>query len=231
MRACKNIRAVSFDCGRTLYYEVEEDYVVFHRVLQRLGYKFELTEVQKALDSARLWWNRVKAKTGEVWNEDSWARLLQRMASNLAIQNPDFIAMQLRDCWLSEAEFRAYEDAVPTLSELRNARFKLIAISNVSSGKNLKTYMRKAGILDYFDAIIASGDIGYEKPHPEIFKTASKVSNIPLDCILHVGDKYEEDYLGACNAGLKALLIDRKGTHKDKQCPKISKLTELFCFL
>jgi FMN phosphatase YigB (HAD superfamily) len=78
-----------------------------------------------------------------------------------------------------------------------------------------------------FEAIIASGDVGYEKPSPEIFRKASKLLNIPASYILHVGDKYGEDYVGAYNAGLKALLLDRKGLYKDKQCPKITTLTEL----
>ncbi|MGB9778811.1 MAG: HAD family hydrolase [Candidatus Bathyarchaeales archaeon] len=231
MRVFKGIKAISFDCGGTLYYEVEEDYVVFHRIFHKLGYGFELARVKDALDNARLWWSHVKAGTGKVWNENCWVSLLQRMVSDLGISDSVFIAGQLRDYWLSEAEFRAYEDAVPALNELKNAGFKLIVVSNVSSSKNLKTYMRKAGVPDYFDAVIASGEVGYEKPSPEIFKIASRALNIPTSSILHVGDKYEEDYLGAYNAGLNALLIDRKGIHKDKQCPKISKLTELMGLL
>jgi len=223
----REIKAVSFDCGGTLYYEVEEDYIVFHRILHKLGYGFELAKVKESLDDARFWCNYVKARTRKVWNENTWLNLLQRMASNLGISDSVSTAQHLRDHWLREAEFKAYEDAVPTLNELKNAGFKLMIISNVSSLRNLKTYLRKAGIPNLFNVIIASGDVGYEKPSSEIFKIASKTLNIPLKGILHVGDKYEEDYLGAYNAGLNAILIDRKGIHKNKQCPKISTLTEL----
>ncbi|MGB9778679.1 MAG: HAD family hydrolase [Candidatus Bathyarchaeales archaeon] len=227
----KSIRAVSFDCGGTLYYEVEGDHIVFHRILHELGYDFGVAEVERALHDARVWWNSEKAKTGEVWTERSWAKLLQRMAMNLKIPESISVAECLREHWLLTAEFRAYEDAVPTLNELKNKGFTLIVISNVSSRKNLKTYLRKAGIPNYFDAIIASGDVGYEKPNPEIFRTASRTLNIPLNCILHIGDKYEEDYLGAYNAGLKALLIDRKNRYTRIQCPKISNLKELTSLL
>ena len=221
------VKAVSFDCGGTLYYEVEQDHAVFHKILNSLGYEFEVAEVKRALDDARVWWNGEKAKTGEVWTEGSWIKLLQKMVSNLAIQNTASIAEQLRERWLLEADFRAYDDAVPTLNELKSAGFKLIVISNVSSSKNLKTYLRKAGIPNCFDAIIASGDVGYEKPNLEIFREALRMLNIPASYVLHVGDKYEEDYIGAYNAGLKALILDREGLCKDKQCPKITMLTEL----
>ena len=227
----KGVRAVSFDCGGTLYYEVEEDYFVFHRILHDLGYDLGVAKVKRALDDARMWWNSEKAKTGEVWTESSWAKLLQRMVMNLTIPNTVLVAENLRERWLLEADFRAYEDAVPALNELKSAGFKLIIISNVSSGRNLQTYLWKAGIPDYFDAVIASGDVGYEKPNPEIFRKASIILNIPASCILHVGDKYDEDYIGAYNAGFKAILIDRKGIYDGKQCTKIKILTELFRFL
>jgi len=225
------VKAISFDCGGTLYCEVEQDHVVFHKILNSLGYEFEVARVKKALDDARVWWNSEKARTGEVWTESSWVKMLQKMASNLAIQNTASIAKQLREHWLLEVDIRAYDDAVPTLNELKSAGFKLIVISNVSSSQNLKTYLRKAGIPNCFDAIIASGDVGYEKPNPEIFRKALRILNIPASYVLHVGDKYEEDYLGASNTCLKSLLIDRKEAHKDKQCPKIKTLTELFRFL
>ncbi|MBX5321279.1 MAG: HAD family hydrolase [Candidatus Bathyarchaeota archaeon] len=215
----KGIRAVSFDRGGTLYYEVEEDYVVFHRILHELGYDFGVAEVERALHDARVWWNSEKAKTGEVWTERSWAKLLQRMAMNLTIPNTVSVADNLRERWLVEADFRAYEDAVPALNELKSAGFKLIVISNVSSGRNLQTYLRKAGIPNCFDAVIASGDVGYEKPSPEIFRIASRILNIPAGCILHVGDKYDEDYIGAYNAGFKAILIDRKGIYDGNDKP------------
>lgn len=231
MLECNKIKAVSLDCGGTLHYEVEKDYVIFHRILHKVGYKFELAEVKDALDDARVWWNSEKTKTGEVWTESSWVKLLQKMASNLAIQNIKRVAEHLRRHWLLEADFRAYEDAAPTLTKLKRAGFKLIVISNVSSGNNLKTYLRKAGIPNCFDAIIASGDVGYEKPNPEIFRKASRLLNIPLNIMLHVGDKYEEDYLGAHSAGMKALLIDRKEQYQHIKCSKISKLSELINLL
>jgi hypothetical protein len=61
-----------------LFYEVEQDRVVFHKILNSLGYKFEVADVKRALHDARVWWNDEKAKTGEIWTEDSRAKLLQK---------------------------------------------------------------------------------------------------------------------------------------------------------
>lgn len=224
------IKTVSFDCGGTLYYEAEEDFMVFHRILFRLGYRFEPAEVKKALEDARRWWSREKARTRGIWNENAWVRLLQKMVSSLAV--PDrALAEKLLEHWLSEAVFQAYGDVEHCLKSLKSSGFQLIAISNVSSGRNLATYLRRAGILEYFSILVASGDVGHEKPDPEIFHTASRLSNTPLENMLHVGDKYEEDYLGACAAGMNAILIDRKGVYGDKHCARISSLAELTSLL
>ena len=210
--------------------EAEEDYLVFHRILLKLGYRFEPVEVEKALKAARLWWSQEKARSREVWNENTWIKLLRKMVSNLSIPN-QALAEHLLDYWLSESVFQAYEDAGHALKELKNNGFQLITVSNVSSSRNLAAYLRKAGLLEYFDMLVASGDVGFEKPNPEIFHIASRLSKTPLEKILHVGDKYEEDYLGARAAGVNAILIDRMGRYEDKQCLKISSLKELTSLL
>ncbi|MGQ9642152.1 MAG: HAD family hydrolase [Candidatus Bathycorpusculaceae bacterium] len=224
------VRTVSFDCGGTLYFEVEEDFIVFHNILRELGYQVNVNNIREALHHARCWWNAEKAKSNRVWNEGTWVGLIQRMLSHLNLPDVDKLAFRLRDGWLSKADFHAYDDAEPTLKELKNRGTQIIAISNVSSKKNSTMYLKKAGLLGYFDLIVASGDVGYEKPSPEIFKIASKLSKTPLKNMMHIGDKYEEDYLGARSAGMKAVLIDRKNMQK-KRCKKISNLTELLNML
>jgi len=230
MQKCK-VKLVSFDCGGTLYYEVEKDYVIFHKTLSELGHRLEISDVKKALDDARCWWECEKVKANKIWNETTWIGLLRQMALNLSLPNPDLIAYHLRDNWISKAEFRAYEDAEPTLRELKRRRIQTIAISNVSSRRNLATYLKGANLLNYFSLLVASGDVGHEKPDSEIFRIASKLSKVHAKAMLHVGDKYEEDYLGAQSAGLKAILIDRNNSYEGVSCIKISRLTELIDYL
>jgi FMN phosphatase YigB (HAD superfamily) len=71
----------------------------------------------------------------------------------------------------------------------------------------------------------------YEKPDPQIFKEASKRTEVPCQEMVHVGNLYEIDYLGAESAGLTSVLIDRKGKYKDKRCRKISNLTQMLNLL
>jgi len=227
----KNIETISFDCGGTLYHETKGDYIFCQEALAELGYSLDVNKVREAWEKARNWWLSEKAKTGRIWNNHARVDMIKKIASNLGIDSPRKVAVKLSNLIVERLEIQAYSDAEPTIKVLKQKDFKVIAVSNVSSKKNLKKYLSKAGLIDYFDILIASGSVGYEKPSPEIFRIASEKCKTPLHFMLHVGDKYEEDYLGAKAAGINAVLIDRKGIYKNKECKKISKLTEILSFI
>ena len=46
---------------------------------------------------------------------------------------------------------------------------------------------------------------------------------------VHVGDQYKIDAVGAMNAGIKPIIIDRNDLYPEiKDCPRIRNLDELF---
>ena len=63
----------------------------------------------------------------------------------------------------------------------------------------------KLGIIDEFDRVILSSEVGYEKPNEAIFKIA--VYGRENDINIMVGDNFNADVKGALNAGMKAILV------------------------
>jgi len=57
-----------------------------------------------------------------------------------------------------------------------------------------------------FDHVIASCEVGKAKPDRAIFERASRLLGLPAAEILHVGDRWELDVVGAQNAGFGAAL-------------------------
>lgn len=221
------LETVSLDFGGTLAYEVKDDHIVFYEILSELGYKVDVEQLKDVFRSVRDWWRWEKVKTGKLWNEEAFIELIQHMISALRLPNPRKLALQVSELWPHRVVFRAYEDVEPALKELKKRGFRFIIISNVSSLRNLSIYLSRIGLESYFDLLVASGSVGYEKPNPEIFKLASKMSNTPLEKMMHIGDSYENDYLGAESVGIMGVLLDRKGLYKNRRCRKISKLTDL----
>jgi putative hydrolase of the HAD superfamily len=53
--------------------------------------------------------------------------------------------------------------------------------------------------------VIDSGRVGVDKPDPRIFQLAAQALGVQLSEIVHVGDAWEADVLGALGAGAQAI--------------------------
>jgi len=121
--------------------------------------------------------------------------------------------------------FRLFAEAKETLSALKTKDLRLGLISNWQRG--LHCFCEELGIAPYFDVIISSADVGYEKPDPRIFREALTRLRTSPEETLHVGDSIDDDIGGAKAAGLDALLVDRRGVHAGFSGRKVSDLHEL----
>ena len=114
-----------------------------------------------------------------------------------------------------------------TARQLRDIgkRYPIAVISNADG--RIEDVLRRSGIAHCFRTITDSGLVGYEKPHPEIFRRALKSMNAAPEESLYVGDVYSVDYLGATGAGMQAVLMDIPGAYRDKGVPRVESLEEL----
>jgi putative hydrolase of the HAD superfamily len=104
-------------------------------------------------------------------------------------------------------------------------RYQIAVISN-GDGR-IQDVLERCAIAACFRTITDSGNVGYEKPHPEIFRQALKSMNATPEESLYVGDVYSVDYLGATGAGMQAMLMDVPGAYRDKGVPRVESLAEL----
>lgn len=225
------IKIISFDFGGTLAREVREEYEVFHEILNELDCPTEMNKVREALLRAWEWWLREKREKGRIWCEETLRKVVKLFLSYLRLPSKDNLIAKIVQLYPHKLEFEAYPDTEPTLRQLKEMKYKLIVISNASSKRNVEIYLKKLGLRQYFKEVIVSGSIGYEKPNPQIFLKAAEAMKVSPREILHIGNDFEADYLGAKSAGMKSILIDRENKHEDKQCTRIMKLTELIDLL
>ena len=124
-----------------------------------------------------------------------------------------------------EQSWGVFPDVIATLDAL--AGLRLGVITNGGS-VHQRQKLEGVGVLDRFAAVVASEDEGVAKPHPGIFEVACQALGAPPSACLHVGDRLEVDAIGARNAGLRGVWIDRH----DEDCrpagvTRITRLTEL----
>lgn len=105
------------------------------------------------------------------------------------------------------------------------ACYRIGVISNADG--RIEEVLRRCDIADCFLTITDSGLVGYEKPHPEIFRQALASLKTKPEESLYVGDVYSVDYLGATGAGMHAVLMDVSGAYANKGVARVESLEEL----
>ncbi|MFX1825083.1 HAD family hydrolase [Acinetobacter sp. AS5] len=153
------------------------------------------------------------------------------LLQELSWLNPPTID-ELAQFWFSQFGRFAVEmpAAEQVLTQLKDEGYQLAIVSNGGHDTRLNT-IRGLGIETYFDEIISSGLVGFNKPQPEIFQiTAERLSVQPTQC-LYIGDHPINDVQGATEAGMHALWM--QGFHADAEHIqyKIQQLPEIFAHL
>lgn len=114
--------------------------------------------------------------------------------------------------------------AKETLEQLRK-NYRLAVISN-ADGK-IREVLERVGLAEYFESIVDSGLVGYEKPDPRIFEAGLAAMQLSPADGLYVGDIYGVDYAGATRAGMRAVVIDFPGVYRESNFPRVRSLDEL----
>jgi FMN phosphatase YigB (HAD superfamily) len=88
------------------------------------------------------------------------------------------------------------------------ARHRLAILSNWPLAATIDRYVEAAGWMPYLAAVVVSQRVGTIKPHPAIFAAAREaLGSPPLGAILHVGDDWAADVVGAKRAGWRAAYL------------------------
>lgn len=116
-----------------------------------------------------------------------------------------------------------FDDAILAL-EFLSARFPVVALSNGNA--DIKTI----GIAPYFKASISAQEFGVGKPDARIFHAAAGAVDVSPTQVLHVGDDAGLDVLGALNAGMQTVWLNRPDNawkYEEKPHLSVTSLTQL----
>ncbi|TME81219.1 MAG: HAD family hydrolase, partial [Chloroflexi bacterium] len=94
----------------------------------------------------------------------------------------------------------------PLLAQL-SARYRLGVLTNWPHARTVDRYLEAAGWSRYLSVAVVSQRIGTIKPRPEIFRAAEMELGQPPNAILHVGDDWAADVVGARTAGWHAAYL------------------------
>lgn len=167
-------------------------------------------------------WGHVAARQArgeERWGGDEgeqgfWRSFVQEVFSRVGGGAlPEGLLAELVAHFHRQESWSLYPEVLEVLGELRRRGMKLLVVSNWDS--TLPSLLDRLDLTRHFDAVVVSALVGASKPAREIFERALAAAGVAAHEALHVGDSPTEDYEGARNAGLPALLLDRPGVARD----------------
>lgn len=107
------------------------------------------------------------------------------------------------------------------------ARYRLGIVSNTHEAQLVPAHLEKMGIAQHFDAVVLSVELGWRKPHPEIYATALTRLGAEARHAVFVGDTHWADFVGPQQAGMTAYLIDPTGAAEVPSARRIAHIFEL----
>jgi putative hydrolase of the HAD superfamily len=124
-------------------------------------------------------------------------------------------------------EMVMYDDVIPALTGIKNRGLITGLVSNVD--KDIKAMLERLQLNALLDVIVTSLEVGVTKPHREIFEAAVTKAGIKAEEAIFVGDQYKIDVLGAINAGMSGILLDRADYYKNDGIiqPRVSNLGQV----
>ncbi len=218
-------RSVFFDFGGTLCRSLADLRAVFREAAERAGTRIPEDAYVRANEAC--WdelWPSAPSLVGQI---PSFADRVHEMAlRRIGFVGPsDAVVRNIREAATSPRWHEPFPETEATLRHL----FALGTPMHVLSGSvdYLPILLANLGWMGYFRTVTFTQEVGVQKPDARVFRFAlGRAGQAPADAV-YVGDSWEADYVGAQNAGLSAVWLNRTGRPAPGPCRQIGSLREL----
>ncbi|WP_052847954.1 HAD family hydrolase [Streptomyces avicenniae] len=177
-------------------------------------------------DVSRLWWTGFRERTGRSYGRDfRTQRDIDRAALAVAVRrygstaDPDALV---------ERQY-AYRRRAPLHQDAREllaTGVPACVVSNIDRA-DLDAALAHHGLGGRFVHVVTSEDARAYKPRPEMFAAALDLLGCAPEDVLHVGDSYASDVLGARAVGIPAAWVNRSGRARPDGPPPAHEVTAL----
>lgn len=226
------IKAVFFDFYNTLATHQPPRERVYADICRELGIEIELKRLFTSLSEADMYMRQETSRLpvdrrSDQEKLDFYIEYVTRIFKGAGADiNRDTALQIIPGLQKRRWELKVFEDTVPALEQLKRRGLIIGLISNVI--QDMDSTFTRLGLQPYLDIRVTSGEVGHDKPEPEIFLAALKKADLLPAEAIYVGDQYEIDVVGARGVGMQAVLIDRNDYFPEiTDCLRINSLTKV----
>jgi putative hydrolase of the HAD superfamily len=218
--------AVVFDCAGTLLRLDPPQEVIFRDAAAELGMDLRLASIANAYDLVNFGVKLNSSEMNTVVTKFEFYRVFNAgLCSALGIQRSfERLHPLLTKRFAERRHWIAFDDVIETLQAI-GKRVPMHALANWDKG--LDGVLRGAGLRDFLGDVAASENLGTEKPARACFDAFLVRNGLNPVRVVYVGDEYVADVVGAREAGLTPVLVDRDDRLPAADCLRVRSLRDL----
>lgn len=231
------MKHIFFDLDRTLW-DFEKN---SEQALNMLYEDLKLGNHIKDFDTFFKSYKKINAKLWNSYGSGKITKAVLRVKrfedtlKSFQVDAPD-IANQLAEGYvaISPRQTNIFPNTHETLQDLKKEGMELHIITNgFKEVQFIK--LENCGLLNYFDVIICSEDVGKNKPAPEIFTHTMNLANAKPEESVMIGDDLRVDVQGAERVGMTGVLFDPHRYYNERahewRIYDLSRLPEIIPFM
>lgn len=213
----REIKAISLDLWGTIFDDKHSpsDTVLYSErrqnflraELQRCGYDVSPEQMRAAYQAAWKYFDDLWGKQIAFGTADGVREMLRALKAELPQKNFERVRQYFEEAYQDPQPLDGTLQALPKLAE----KYPLALISDTAwtPGRVLRQIFKRYKILDCFQVLVFSGEVGKTKPHPQMFQLALDGLRVPPQACMHIGDLQHTDIAGAKAVGMRAAWIHR----------------------
>lgn len=199
-----------FDLDRTLW-----DFERNSETALRLLYEdLKLADHLSSFEAFHKTYKKVNAKlwqsygTGKLSKEVLRVKRFEDTLKSFQVDHPE-LANELSDGYIaiSPHQTNVFPGTHETLETLKNDGYEMHIITNgFKEVQHIK--LKNSKLIEYFDIIVCSEEVGKNKPAPEVFHHSLDRAKAKIEESVMIGDDIRADIHGAERVGMSAILFD-----------------------
>jgi putative hydrolase of the HAD superfamily len=169
---------------------------------------------------AWFWADRDRHARERVDMRRAWTTIVSTALERLG-RRSELVARAVADDFATRRMMtaRLFDDALPCLAALRRAGVVLGLVTNGDAGQQREKLARHE-LAPFFDAIVIEGELGAGKPDVAVYRHVLGLLGVAPAAATMVGDNLEWDVIGAEQAGVAGVWLDRAGRGLPPDAPR-----------
>lgn len=220
----ENTKAITFDVGYTIIFPAENVGVSYKKHLLVHGH--DLCEKQLESSFFECWLQHVAESQGLIYGTTeeqaifTWSNLLHKMIGTfpnheIPHETVSKVAQTIYDEFSTAKAWVIHPNWEKLFKTCKAKGWKVGLISNWDI--RLAKLLDELKLSELVDFQIISAEHAIEKPNKKIFEIAARKADCHLSEIVHVGDTFIDDVVGAVESGAKAVWCNHRNQEIDSR--------------